>query len=308
MGENNTAHRANLALELFELLSSSPGGIVDIGEAQRALGCSRQDLMRAVDVISSLADRETGARAIVYQDGDRIVSEGEASHLLPLRLTPAEAEALKSVFSSLCIDESVQKRVARALLPEDSSPFSSQIASADPYGSWYQCLAEAIADGVRCVIEYRSHDEDEPSRRLIDPISIESSTAGVYLNAWNVEKKEAHRYRLERISDLEFTDDSVEPHPGTVKSLEENMSQLPQAIIRIAAEGNPPTWARTRGLPDISGRVLAEVSVASEPWLFDQVLASNGLIEIVSPRDLRCRLLEYANKLLSNDGQPSGSD
>lgn len=81
---------------------------IDIMEALYAAGengmtrdklCSRFDITGAsldeiLEIVSTLADRESGARIICERRGECVVLTGDAGRVLPLRLSAAEGAVL----------------------------------------------------------------------------------------------------------------------------------------------------------------------------------------------------------------------
>ena len=88
---------------------------IDIMEALYAAGsagltrneiCSRFDISGAsldeiLDIVSTLADRESGARIICERNGEHISLTGDAGRVLPLRLSAAEGAVLNHELESL---------------------------------------------------------------------------------------------------------------------------------------------------------------------------------------------------------------
>ena len=59
------------------------------------------------------------------------------------------------------------------------------------------------------------------------------------------------------------------------------------------------TWAGVERIEEQSDEtVLLEISLVSKPWLFDQVLAAAGNLQILEPQLLRAELTSYAQQLI----------
>lgn len=83
---------------------------IDIMEALYAAGesgmtrteiCSRFDITgvsldEILEIVSTLADRESGARIICECHGERVILTGDAGRVLPLRLSAAEGAVLNT--------------------------------------------------------------------------------------------------------------------------------------------------------------------------------------------------------------------
>lgn len=298
--------RVTAALTLMEALSASPEKALSVDDACRAAGCSASNLDDIIDLISTLADREGGVRAVVVRDRSWIRSYGTATQMLPLRLSASEAAALDHVLDTLDIDAAVRSRVARALLPFGwREPTVRLIATTTTYGAWYQLLAEAIRDGVRCRMSYRAHGEATSRERLVDPLDIESTPDGAYLIAWDIERDEQRRYRMERIKAVALTNDSVERHAACSTNIRESLAHAGvMATISFDEQGAPAvsSWAGVEYIepdPSHANRLRAQVHVAARAWLFDQVLASCGAITIEGPDEMRAEFCTYAREVLA---------
>lgn len=289
-------------IRLLQLLTAAPNQSVSIARACSALGVQVSDLDRIVEIVSSLSDRSTGVRAIIDMDEKTISLGGDAARLVPLRLSINDAAVLRYVLASLNIDQSTRLRIQAAL--DDPSQLQTQMISlAEParYGSFYQKLLEAIEDGVRLRMGYRSIDEKEPRVRTIDPYRLVSKESATYLDAWDVEQDAQRKYRLDRISSLEVTEESAIHHPFDRTDIQESLEKSGvRALVRCNKSYLPLiTWSgimRTEDQGDET--VVLEICLASKSWLFDQVLAAAGNLLILEPQELRTEFISYAERLI----------
>ena len=266
------------------------------------LGVQASDLDRIVEIVSSLSDRSTGVRAIIDMDEKTISLGGDAARLVPLRLSINDAAVLRYVLTSLNIDQNTRLRIQAAL--DDPSQLQTQMISlAEParYGSFYQKLLEAIEDGVRLHMGYRSAEEKEPRVRIIDPYRLVSEGSATYLDAWDVEVDEQRKYRLDRISSLKMTDESAIHHPFDRADIQESLEKSGiRALVRCSKTYLPLiTWSgimRTEDQGDET--VILEICLTSKSWLFDQVLAAAGDLLILEPQALRTEFTSYAQSLI----------
>ena len=171
--------RVRAALRLLEALTASPEHAIERAYACDLLSCTTPELESYCELLSTLADRETGARAIVTCTEDAVSLTGTAGALQPLRLSLEEGIALSHVLGALNIDRDASERLTSSLLSKQDAFGSSQtlIASTTSYGTCYRRLSEAIEDGVRCRVWYRAHDDAAAAPRLIDPARIDTEDA-----------------------------------------------------------------------------------------------------------------------------------
>lgn len=298
--------RVRAALRLLEALTASPEHTIGRAYACDLLSCTTPELESYCELLSTLADRETGARAIITCTEDAVSLTGTAGALQPLRLSLAEGIVLSHVLGTLSIDRDASERLTSSLLGKQDALGSSQalIASTISYGTCYQRLSEAIEDGVRCRIWYRAHDDAVAAPRLVDPARIDTEEAAAYLIAWNVQKDEERRYRLDRVSNVEFTEDSVTRHVWNERSLAAILS-TDGTLVTVECSRTRAmqlTWAGIASVsaaPEDPDRVCLGVHVTSEHWLFDEVLAAASDMKIVSPSSLAHAFVEYARSLLA---------
>ena len=299
--------RIEAALGLLAMLTKARGNRVAAAAARRDLALGVRQLDEVVTLLQTLADARTGARVLIFVENDDIVLGGDAGELAPLRLTDDEALAVTQVLARYQLDEQIRGRIERALMPWGGRQGGngSLLAGDALFGGFYQQIVEAIQDGVRCRLTYRSDRDERAGTRAVDPGFIEVAGSTAYLIAWDVQKNAQRRYRLDRISDIAYTDDSVERHAFARRSPAESLHSCGSVATlafasRSAAEALD--WAGidlAAGRERKNGTFVAPVSYATEAWLFDQVLAGAGAISIVDPADVRERLLAYAATLLA---------
>lgn len=287
---------------------------IDIMEALYAAGengmtrdelCCRFDITGAsldeiLEIVSTLADRESGARIICERRGERVVLTGDAGRVLPLRLSAAEGAVLNHELESLGIEPQTAARIRRALLPEELG-FNQRVFDTVAHGSHWQQLNCAIQDGVRCRISYRSMDDTQARERLVDPLRITTNGDQTYLIAWDLAVDEQRTYRMDKIEDLVLTDDSVVRHAPESVSLHDSLAQAERSARLLM----PLDMAERLDWPGImsiepNGADSATVSVryGSERWLLSQVIAAGGAIRILDDPALSERLCDMAKSLV----------
>ena len=297
--------RVTRALELLGMLSAADGGIVDAQAACQHLGCTEAELDVSIALIATLADRESGARAIIYRDHRDIVLEGDAAQLLPLRLTAGEGAVLAYLLDDLALPAEVRGRLEQALLPPAWKPGAERaFASTAARGPWVAPLLHACQAGHRCRLSYRSQSEELPRERAVDPVRIEAGDDVLYLVARDIDHNDLRRYRLDRIAALTETDESIDRAAVTqlsVTPLAESLgAEELVATVAVAAGTAVPDWAGIiEAAPEPDGdATLVTVRVSAKPWLFDQVLSAAGALRIVAPDALVDEFIDYANGLL----------
>lgn len=287
---------------------------IDIMEALYAAGengttrdelCSRFDITGAsldeiLEIVSSLADRESGARIICERRGERVVLTGDAGRVLPLRLSAAEGAVLNHELESLGIEPQTAARIRRALLPEELG-FNQRVFDTVAHGSHWQQLSCAIQDGVRCRISYRSMDDTRARERLVDPLRITTNGDQTYLIAWDVAVDEQRTYRMDKIEDLVLTDDSVVRHAPESVTLHDSLAQAERSarLLMPLDMAERLDWSGIMSIePNGASSATVSVRYGSERWLLSQVIAAGGAIRILDDPALSERLCDMAKSLV----------
>lgn len=292
------------SISLLQALTASSDQRIARACAEEALRVSSEQLDTLASIVSDLCDSQTGARAVIEVDENSIALIGDAACLAPLRLNAGDAQVLSYVLGALNIDVETRTRIEDAVCPVTLTPAETlSMSDKRRYGSSYPMLSEAIADGVRCTIVYRSATDETARERTIDPISFRDEGGSTYLDAWDMEKDASRRYRLDRIHSVAFTDESVEQHPEPV-SIGDSLASNATAVTLRAKQlwyAKNLTWSGIQSIePTSEGNALVRVYVSREDWLFDEVLFSGGQLSIEEPVELRERFCTYANTLANS--------
>ena len=292
--------RLSRAIDIMEALYAAGEKGMDRSEI-----CSRFDITDAsldeiIGIVSTLADRESGARVICECRDERVILTGEAGRVLPLRLSAAEGAVLNHELESLGIEPETAARIRRALLPEELG-YNQRVVDTVARGSHWQQLNCAIQDGVRCRIVYRSLGDEHARERTVDPLHIVTNGDSMYLVAWDTEQDAQRRYRLDKIEEIVLTDDSVERHHSKIATLQDSLAKAG----REAKLAMPLDLADHLGWAGITSvnqadedTAIVTVRYTSEAWLFSQVLAKGGAIRITDDPALSKRLCNYAETLI----------
>lgn len=295
--------RITVALQVLEALTAAVNNRLDAGGLMASLGLNERQLDEIVTTIDTLGDRTTGMRAIVYREGDDIVLQGRSTQVAPIRLARDELLMMGTLLSDASLSPDTRQRLARSFLGSDPDEDESILLDTARAGAFYRILCETIEDGVRIQLTYRSTADEAPKKRLVDPYAIETEDEALYLIAWDIQRDAQRRYRLDRICAVDLTEDSVVFHPFRNESITDSLRRhADQAVLHVpdATYLAQLGWAGAgRSKRDVQGGGLfVEVSYASKAWLFDQILAAGGDMQLAEPRELAEEFAAYAHKLL----------
>ena len=290
-----------LALELLEDLTTKHHKGIAIEDFCAQHKLSREQVLSLCDLVSTLADRQSGARVALSIENDVICLVGDVADLQPLRLTLGESMILTHVLNDYEVDDKSRRRLLKMLAPVDYADSSAPIASSVVHGSSYQMLQTAIEDGVRCIICYQSTSDTQPRNRTVDPVRLENTAESAYLLACDItaSDQEPHRYRIDRISHVAYTDDSVEQCNAQVLSLDESLKREGEPIcVSVPIEqADQLGWHGVAKREDRNGRAYLTVAVTSRTWLFDQIVSHAGTMRIEYDSALCAELVSYAQTL-----------
>jgi predicted DNA-binding transcriptional regulator YafY len=184
-------------------------------------------------------------------------------------------------------------------------------ASLDP-GVWATLLA-AIQQRERVELEYLKPGARQASKRLLDPLQLVVRDREWFLLAWSVESQTPLTYYLPRIKSVRRTTERFEPPPGfqlerhwegEFNALERNAPKR-TVVLRFPPDhahlADERPWAHTQKLHrhrDGSATVRFQTSALFE--VRRAILRFGGVIEVVSPPELRREVAEAADLLAKN--------
>ena len=286
------------AIDLMEMLAAAPDGSLPVASLQRDLDVGADEVDGLVGLVSTLADREAGTRAVCYIEDGRAHLAGEAGRILPLRLTAAEGAVLDHELDALDIDAAARERIRSSLLPSTLG-YGGRVGSAAATGDFWQPLHEAVEDGVRMRILYRSLDDERARWRTVDPLGIDTRGDRTYLVAWDVDADEDRRYRLDKIEDVETTDDSVAQHEPVRATVGDSLAATGKtARLAMPVEAASHLgWAGIVRAEREGDRAVVTVAYSSERWLLSQVLSMGGRARILDDAELARHLKTMAAQL-----------
>lgn len=268
--------------------------------------CDRFDITgvsldEILEIVSTLADRESGGAHHLRMPRRACAPHGDAGRVLPLRLSAAEGAVLNHELESLGIEpQTGQLGFDMPFCPKSSAITS---ASLTPSTTGHTAAAELRHSGraFAAGISYRSMDDARPRERLVDPLRITVNGDQTYLIAWDIAVDEQRTYRMDKIEGLTLTEDSVVPHTPGVASLHDSLART-QRSAKLLMPFNMAEHLDWAGITLIerSGADMATVTVhyGSERWLLSQIIAAGGAIRILDDPALSKRLCDMAKTLV----------
>lgn len=306
------AQRLSRLLALVPWLDSHPG--VSMTEAAQHFGVSPAALEEDLWLLVCSGLPGHGPDQLIdiqFWDDDGIIDVIDPQTLQrPLRLTAEEATALLVGLRLLgsvpgAADHATIASVT-ARLEESLGAASSTLDTAhlldhvDP--TMRATLAAALSEEREVHLRYAGATSDSETVRVVVPITLTTYAGQDYLIAFCRSAGARRTFRLDRILAAEIGEVAEPPATG------EDTEGLPVAPttgerVRLVVAPGARWLIESADLLHSEavegGWTMAEFMVADTSWLVRTVLGLGGLVEIVSPADLRDRVRMDAERALS---------
>ena len=288
------------------LIEAAKGdGRVAVAEVTERLHLSGEELRDDIDLLNVV--NFGGGTYVLYAEliGDEIEVDAEPygdNFSRPARLLPLEAKALVAAID-LFGDHlpqsgliSARKKIVGAL-GHDPSEEGLEIAAS---GGDDSGVARTINEGIeaRCVvaIHYYKENEDEFTKREIEPYRLANGPEGWYVASFDRKRQDIRHFRLDRIKEASVTEEAFEPREefSDIAAIEGGWlsgEQIQTAdIARVWVSPERARWAReshtvVEELAD--GAVVIEVPYGSVDWLLREVLKGAGEFVVIEPDEAR---------------------
>ena len=255
-----------------------------------------------------------GGSYVVYAEvhGDEIEVDPEPygdNFAKPARLLPLEAKALVAAIDLLGdhIPEgslaSAREKIVSAL-GRDPAVEGLQITTATGDDSEVaQVVSRAIAEHRLLELEYYKENEDEFTKRRVEPYQLLNGQEGWYVHAFDPERDAPRSFRLDRIRTATILDEEFEPRPGIEPDTRgwPRTGEVPASrAARVWVSPERARWAREdrRVVEELRDRaVVVEVHYAGDDWLVREILKEAGDAVVLEPDEARLAVLDAAQAL-----------
>ncbi|MFL5780353.1 MAG: helix-turn-helix transcriptional regulator [Thermoleophilaceae bacterium] len=288
------------------------GKKLDVAQVRDGLQVTDTELHEDIDVLNVV--NFGGGSYVLYAEvhGDEIEVDPEPygdNFAKPARLLPLEAKALVAAIDLLGdhIPEgslaSAREKIVAAL-GRDPATEGLQITTASGDDSEVaQVVSRAIAESRLLELEYYKENEDEFTKRCVEPYQLLNGQEGWYVHAFDPERHAPRSFRLDRIRTATMTDDEFEPRPGIEPDVQgwPRTGEVPASrAARVWISPERARWAREdrRVVEDLrDGAVIAEVHYAGDNWLVREILKEAGDAVVLEPEEARLAVLDAAEQL-----------
>jgi len=175
-------------------------------------------------------------------------------------------------------------------------------------------LRRAVRERRRVAFRYHKSGAEAPARRIAAPLAVVHAEWSWYLVAMADGATGLRFFRLDRMDELEATDDAFEPPPEF--SLDEVLRQRRM----LAAEGAPTLrvrygprvarWVAEREgrAVDADGSITVEHPLADPHWALRHVLQYGPDAEVLAPAEVRAAVAEGLREVLEARKRDDVSD
>ncbi len=164
-------------------------------------------------------------------------------------------------------------------------------------------MARAVneAIGARRVLEiqYYKENEDQFTKRRVEPYRLENGREGWYAECYDLTKGGIRHFKLDRVKEATATEETFEPRPEVeeLAGVEGWMTdgEVPTAqVARVWVSPERARWLReertvVEELAD--GAVVVELPYAGTSWLVREILRGAGDLVVLEPEEARGRAI-----------------
>jgi predicted DNA-binding transcriptional regulator YafY len=273
-------------------------------ELRERLELTAEELQEDIDLLNVV--NFGGGTYVLYAEiqGDEIEVDSEPygdNFARPARLLPLEAKALIAAID-LFGDrlpqgglQSARKKIVAAL-GHDPSEEGLEIAS--PGGGDVEvarAVNEAIASRRVLEIQYYKENEDQFTKRRVEPYRLENGREGWYAECYDLTKEGIRHFKLDRIKEAAIAEEAFEPRQEVeeLAGVEGWMTdgEVPTAqVARVWVSPDRARWLReertvVEELAD--GAVVVELPYAGTSWLVREILRGAGDLVVLEPPEAR---------------------
>ena len=310
---SNGRGEAAIRPERFARLVTLAGLLIDsakraerlqVSELRERLELSEEELQEDIDLLNVV--NFGGGTYVLYAEiqGDEVEVDSEPygdNFARPARLLPLEAKALVAAID-LFGDHLPQAGLhsARAKIVEalghDPSEEGLEIAAGGVDDSEVARLVnEAIAS--RCVLElqYYKENEDQFTKRSVEPYRLQNGKEGWYVECYDLNKEGVRHFKLDRIKEATLSKETFEPRSevqefARVEGWLTDGEVTTANVARVWVSPERARWLReertvVEELAD--GAVVVELPYAGTSWLVREILRGAGDLVVLEPDDAR---------------------
>jgi predicted DNA-binding transcriptional regulator YafY len=310
---SNGRGEAAIRPERFARLVTLAGLLIESAKGEERLRlselCQRleltdEELREDIDLLNVV--NFGGGTYVLYAEiqGDEIEVDSQPygdNFARPARLLPLEAKALVAAIDLFGDHlpqgglQSARTKIVTAL-GHDPSEEGLEIASGSGGDAEVARVVNEAIGGSRVLeLQYYKENEDQFTKRAVEPYRLENGKEGWYVECYDLTKDGVRHFKLDRIKEATLSADSFEPRPEVeeLAGVEGWMThgEVPTAhVARVWVSPERARWLReertvVEELAD--GAVVVELPYAGTSWLVREILRGAGDLVVLEPEDAR---------------------
>jgi predicted DNA-binding transcriptional regulator YafY len=275
-----------------------------LSELCQRLELTDEELREDIDLLNVV--NFGGGTYVLYAEiqGDEIEVDSEPygdNFARPARLLPLEAKALVAaidLFGDHLPQGGLQSARTKIItaLGHDPSEEGLEIASSSGGDAEVaRVVNEAIGSHRVLELQYYKENEDQFTKRAVEPYRLKNGKEGWYVECYDLTKDGVRHFKLDRIKEATLSAETFEPRPEVeeLAGVEGWMThgEVPTAqVARVWVSPERARWLReertvVEELAD--GAVVVELPYAGTSWLVREILRGAGDLVVLEPADAR---------------------
>jgi len=315
-GRSNGRGEAAIRPERFARLVTLAGLLIDsakrgerlgVADLRQRLELTGEELQEDIDLLNVV--NFGGGTYVLYAEiiGDEIEVDSEPygdNFARPARLLPLEAKALVAAIDLFGDHlpqgglQTARTKIVKAL-GHDPSEEGLEIASGSGGDAEVaRKVNEAIGASRILELQYYKENEDQFTKREVEPYRLENGREGWYVECYDLTKEGVRHFKLDRIKEATLSKRAFEPRPEVeeLAGVEGWMThgEVPTAhVARVWVSPDRARWLReertvVEELAD--GAVVVELPYAGTSWLVREILRGAGDLVVLEPDEARAAI------------------
>ena len=275
-----------------------------LSELRQRLELTDEELREDIDLLNVV--NFGGGTYVLYAEiqGDEIEVDSQPygdNFARPARLLPLEAKALVAAIDLFGDHlpqgglQSARTKIVTALGHDPSEEGLEIASSSGGDAEVARVVNEAIGGSRVLELQYYKENEDQFTKRAVEPYRLENGREGWYVECYDLTKDGVRHFKLDRIKEATLSVDSFEPRPEVeeLAGVEGWMThgEVPTAhVARVWVSPERARWLReertvVEELAD--GAVVVELPYAGTSWLVREILRGAGDLVVLEPAEAR---------------------
>ena len=284
--------------------SAKKGERLSVTDLRQRLELTAEELQEDIDLLNVV--NFGGGTYVLYAEvqGDEIEVDSEPygdNFARPARLLPLEAKALVAAIDLFGDHlpqgglQSAREKIVKALGHDPSEEGLEIAAGSGGDTEVARVVNDAIAGRWVMEIQYYKENEDQFTKRRVEPYRLENGREGWYVECFDLTKEGIRHFKLDRIKEASTSSESYEPRQEVeeLAGVEGWMTdgEVPTAqVARVWVSPERARWLReertvVEELAD--GAVVVELPYAGTSWLVREVLRGAGDLVVLEPDEAR---------------------